>query len=49
MQEKKPRRGIQSVEIAFRILSVMQGSQQADERCEQLSRQPSEDQTCRRG
>jgi DNA-binding IclR family transcriptional regulator len=29
MQEKKPRRGIQSVEIAFRILSVMQGSQQA--------------------
>lgn len=29
MQEKKPRRGIQSVEIAFRILSVMQTSQQA--------------------
>jgi DNA-binding IclR family transcriptional regulator len=29
MQEKKPRRGIQSVEIAFRILSVMQSSQQA--------------------
>ena len=29
MQEKKPRRGIQSVEIAFRILSVMQNSQQA--------------------
>jgi DNA-binding IclR family transcriptional regulator len=29
MPEKKPRRGIQSVEIAFRILSVMQGSQQA--------------------
>jgi DNA-binding IclR family transcriptional regulator len=29
MQEKKPRRGIQSVEIAFRILSVLQGSQQA--------------------
>src|ERR1700745_2664552 len=29
MQEKTPRRGIQSVEIAFRILSVMQGSQQA--------------------
>jgi DNA-binding IclR family transcriptional regulator len=28
MQEKKPRRGIQSVEIAFRILSVMQTSQQ---------------------
>lgn len=29
MQDKKPRRGIQSVEIAFRILSVMQTSQQA--------------------
>jgi DNA-binding IclR family transcriptional regulator len=29
MQEKKPRRGIQSVEIAFRILSVLQRSQQA--------------------
>jgi DNA-binding IclR family transcriptional regulator len=29
MDEKKPRRGIQSVEIAFRILSVMQTSQQA--------------------
>src|SRR5246127_683427 len=29
MQEKKPRRGIQSVEIAFRILGVMQTSQQA--------------------
>lgn len=29
MQEKKPRRGIQSVEIAFRILGVLQGSQQA--------------------
>jgi DNA-binding IclR family transcriptional regulator len=29
MQEKKPRRGIQSVEIAFRILSVLQSSQQA--------------------
>jgi DNA-binding IclR family transcriptional regulator len=29
MQEKKARRGIQSVEIAFRILGVMQGSQQA--------------------
>src|SRR5260221_3044786 len=29
MQEKKPRRGIQSVEIAFGILSVMQSSQQA--------------------
>ena len=29
MQEKKPRRGIQSVEIAFRILSVMRTSQQA--------------------
>jgi DNA-binding IclR family transcriptional regulator len=29
MDEKKPRRGIQSVEIAFRILSVMQASQQA--------------------
>jgi DNA-binding IclR family transcriptional regulator len=29
MQEKKPRRGIQSVEIAFRILSVTQSSQQA--------------------
>lgn len=29
MQEKKQRRGIQSVEIAFRILSVMQRSQQA--------------------
>ena len=29
MQEKKPRRGIQSVEIAFRILSVMQTSLQA--------------------
>jgi DNA-binding IclR family transcriptional regulator len=29
MQEKKPRRGIQSVEIAFRILNVMQSSQQA--------------------
>lgn len=29
MQQKKPRRGIQSVEIAFRILSVMQTSQQA--------------------
>src|ERR1700755_405345 len=29
MQEKKPRRGIQSVEIAFRILDVMQRSQQA--------------------
>jgi DNA-binding IclR family transcriptional regulator len=29
MPEKKPRRGIQSVEIAFRILSVMQTSQQA--------------------
>jgi DNA-binding IclR family transcriptional regulator len=29
MQEKKPRRGIQSVEIAFRILAVMQASQQA--------------------
>src|ERR1700736_6119513 len=29
MQEKKPRRGIQSVEIAFRILDVLQQSQQA--------------------
>ncbi|KJC56039.1 hypothetical protein UP10_37445 [Bradyrhizobium sp. LTSPM299] len=29
MQEKKPRRGIQSVEIAFRILSVLQKSPQA--------------------
>jgi DNA-binding IclR family transcriptional regulator len=29
MQEKKPRRGIHSVEIAFRILGVMQKSQQA--------------------
>ncbi|SDR43851.1 transcriptional regulator, IclR family [Rhizobiales bacterium GAS113] len=29
MHEKKPRRGIQSVEIAFRILAVMQTSQQA--------------------
>ena len=29
MQEKKPRRGIQSVEIAFRILDVLQKSQQA--------------------
>lgn len=29
MQEKKPRRGIQSVEIAFRILGVIQNSQQA--------------------
>jgi DNA-binding IclR family transcriptional regulator len=29
MQEKKPRRGIQSVEIAFRILNVLQKSQQA--------------------
>ena len=29
MQEKKPRRGIQSVEIAFRILGVLQSSQQA--------------------
>jgi DNA-binding IclR family transcriptional regulator len=29
MQEKKPRRGIQSVEIAFRILEVLQKSQQA--------------------
>jgi DNA-binding IclR family transcriptional regulator len=29
MLEKKPRRGIQSVEIAFRILSVMQTSRQA--------------------
>jgi DNA-binding IclR family transcriptional regulator len=29
MQEKKPRRGIQSVEIAFRILNVLQQSQQA--------------------
>lgn len=29
MQEKKPRRGIQSVEIGFRILGVMQTSQQA--------------------
>jgi DNA-binding IclR family transcriptional regulator len=29
MDTKKPRRGIQSVEIAFRILSVMQASQQA--------------------
>lgn len=29
MQEKKPRRGIQSVEIAFRILSVMQTGRQA--------------------
>jgi DNA-binding IclR family transcriptional regulator len=29
MQDKKPRRGIQSVEIAFRILSVMRSSQQA--------------------
>ena len=29
MQEKKPRRGIQSVEIAFRILGVMQTSQRA--------------------
>ncbi|MDA9437863.1 hypothetical protein XH98_01780 [Bradyrhizobium sp. CCBAU 51745] len=29
MLEKKPRRGIRSVEIAFRILSVMQASQQA--------------------
>ena len=29
MQEKKPRRGIQSVEIAFRILDVLQRSQQA--------------------
>jgi DNA-binding IclR family transcriptional regulator len=29
MQEKRPRRGIQSVEIAFRILSVLQKSQQA--------------------
>jgi DNA-binding IclR family transcriptional regulator len=29
MQEKKPRRGIQSVEIAFRILSVIQSGQQA--------------------
>jgi DNA-binding IclR family transcriptional regulator len=29
MQEKKPRRGIQSVETAFRILSVLQQSQQA--------------------
>jgi DNA-binding IclR family transcriptional regulator len=29
MQEKKPRRGIQSVEIAFRILKVLQKSQQA--------------------
>jgi len=28
MQEKKPRRGIQSVEIAFRILGVLQGRQQ---------------------
>jgi DNA-binding IclR family transcriptional regulator len=28
MQEGKPRRGIQSVEIAFRILAVMQSSQQ---------------------
>src|ERR1700751_5174009 len=28
MQDKKPRRGIQSVEIAFRILSVMKTSQQ---------------------
>jgi len=29
MQEKKPRRGIQSVETAFRILGVLQGSRQA--------------------
>jgi DNA-binding IclR family transcriptional regulator len=29
MQEKKPRRGIQSVEIAFRILNVLQKSPQA--------------------
>jgi DNA-binding IclR family transcriptional regulator len=29
MQEKKPRRGIQSVEIAFRILSVLQKTPQA--------------------
>ena len=29
MQEKKPRRGIQSVEIAFRILDVLQQSRQA--------------------
>ena len=29
MQDKKPRRGIQSVEIAFRILDVLQKSQQA--------------------
>ena len=29
MQEKKPRRGIQSVEIAFRILNVLQQSRQA--------------------
>jgi len=29
MHDKKPRRGIQSVEIAFRILGVMQTSQQA--------------------
>jgi DNA-binding IclR family transcriptional regulator len=29
MQDKKPRRGIQSVEIAFRILSVMQTRRQA--------------------
>src|SRR6201981_3482693 len=29
MQEKRPRRGIQSVEIAFRILSVLQKSKQA--------------------
>jgi DNA-binding IclR family transcriptional regulator len=29
MQEKKPRRGIQSVEIAFRILNVLQRNQQA--------------------
>jgi DNA-binding IclR family transcriptional regulator len=29
MQDKKPRRGIQSVEIAFRILDVLQKSQQS--------------------
>src|ERR1700751_1165717 len=29
MQDKKPRRGIQSVEIAFRILDVLQKSQRA--------------------
>jgi DNA-binding IclR family transcriptional regulator len=29
MQQKKPRRGIQSVEVAYRILAVLQRSQQA--------------------